>query len=294
MEFKKYLESLDLNEYIRNNYTTEWSRMLEYKMPIKPGYFRKEPRKTVYRVAGVESARSIKQRQGRKNLLVGFTRGSTGLSQGYMSGSGVLYELDVQPVLSFDIDITTETDRNGYKWIESDVFARKMSIEITSSKELLKKIGYNSGYVSPQMIIKYLEADKDIPSKEAGKHKQFFIKWYYGISKKILNQYKDQILEELMKKYKGRYYSDLSNDEIVFNDYKVKGFWLISSSKPEEVTDAYLSWRIDDTKPLKKTGFKFKGFIYNQDILYIDISKGRTADKYSFANDAIKRFWEKL
>jgi hypothetical protein len=148
----------------------------------------------------------------------------------------------------------------------------------------------------------------NLDKKLSGQRKKEFIEWYYDTSKKILKKHGKEITEEIKKSLKGSD-SDYDHDEVVFNQYKVKEVYIVSSLnrhgytellKDKDFRDIY----IGDTNPLEpeyknlvKAGFEkqFKGVIEQEKIPLIDKEKGKTPDKLAFWNyKKLKTFWNQM
>jgi hypothetical protein len=296
MKFKEYLK-----EYIKTNDGKEWEGMLRYRVPIKPGFF-KEKRGLVYRIAGENSPNNIKKNEGKKKEFSGFTKGSEPLSKGIFSGGAYIYELDANIVYDHEKDIFSQIDRNGYKWFDSVPFYKKIKPLV------LKYFGEKTDKKDVMKIdmLKYLN--------QSGNNKKDFIKWYFDISKKLLKDKKliNDIYNEVivpMPVY--------TNDEVIFNNYTVKGAYIITDiiradkkTFEEDVVNLGSSafYYENDPKPvdiikeresledgLKKANIKYLGTLMREDIVYIDVRKNRTAERYAFFPDfdKIKKEFER-
>jgi hypothetical protein len=275
MTFKQHL--LNLNESEK-----EWEYMLDFMVPVKPGYFDFQETTTVYRIAGIQSPSDMKKREGKKGIYTGFTKGSTGVSRGIFSGSKYLWELEGKVQFDSEHDFYTRLDRNGYRWFKSEFFEKKMEVKV---KEYFKKRNLE-GY-SWSFYNEYL--DKENP-KIRGERKRDFIKWYYDESKKLIKKYNKEIIQEVKEKHKNPT-AGYDNDEVLFNEYKIIGAYITTAFKEKETfTSGVDTWSIiNEPEPfkqqvdnLKKNNIKNLGFIYLSDIIKIDKDKGKTPNKYKF------------
>ena len=278
--FKQHLSNLSESE-------REWIYMLDFMVPVKPGYFDFQETATVYRVAGLQSAKNIKKREGKKGIYTGFTKGSTGVSRGIFSGAQYLWVLEGKIQLDSDHDFYTRLDRNGYRWFKSTAFKNMMEVKV---KEYFKEKtleGYSWSYYKNYLT------DEKVSKKEQGERKRDFIKWYYDTSKKIIKYYGKDIVKEIKDKYSEGSHS-YANNEILFNEYKIIGAYIISDYSEKEIyTEGMDYWVLtDDGTPyqyfaeeLKKYKIPQLGFIFKDDIKYIDKDKGKTPDKFKFKFD---------
>ena len=263
MRFKEYL-----NEYINDK--KEWEFMLDYYVPLKPYYFDNKKQK-VYRIAGEKSLNNMIKNQNTKTMYSGFTKSSNDLSTGIYSGGDYLYELYANVVFKAEYDFFTNIDRNGYKWFSSGVF--KYKIIPLVDKYFENKIEFYKNKISKStdynVIYTYLNAT-DITGKDhkktKGKRKQDFIKWYYDTSKKLLTK---DLLKEIKQEIISNKSITYSNDEVVFNDYKITGIFIPVT---KEMSNSEVQQRKEKIKD-------FKGYIMVSDIAKINLPK-ISADKF--------------
>jgi hypothetical protein len=281
--FKQHLLYLSESE-------REWVYMLDLMVPVKPGYFDFQETETVYRVAGLQSAKNIKKREGKKGIYTGFTKGSTGVSRGIFSGSQYLWVLEGKVQLDSDHDFYTRLDRNGYRWFRSTEFKNMMEVKVKEYFKEKNLEGYSWSYYQNYLT------DEKVDKKEQGERKRDFIKWYYDTSKKIIKYYGKDIVKEIKDKYKDPT-AGYANDEILFNEYKIIGAYIISNYSEKEIyTEGMDYWVFtmegdpfsQQIQELKKNKIPQLGFIFKEDISNIDKDLGRTPEKYKFDIDIKK------
>ncbi len=281
MKFKEYLKEAHKEKESHK----EWEMMLDLYVPLKPSYF-KLKKNIVYRIAGENSAKNILKNQKKKILYSGFWNGSEALSRGISSGGDFLWELEGDIVFRGEYDFFTYLDRNGYKWFSSNYFKTKMRprIEKYFEKNWGNKIlgGWYASLVGTYFKGTDLQMAQNSPElkKIIGKRKQDFIKWYYDESKKILNLKKSiKIIKDEIESNKSITWQ---NDEVVFNNYIVKGVF-ITIANNKNITRLQSLY---DT--IKDLNIKFKGFIKQTDISMINVEKGIKPDKFVYFIKEIK------
>jgi len=137
--FKQHLLYLSESE-------REWVYMLDLMVPVKPGYFDFQTIETVYRVAGLQSARNVKKREHKKGIYTGFTKGSTGVASGIFSGVQFLWELEGKIQYDSGYDFYTRLDRNGYRWFRSTAFKNMMEVKVKEYFKEKNLKGYSWSY----------------------------------------------------------------------------------------------------------------------------------------------------
>jgi hypothetical protein len=276
-DFKQYLTETE----------KEWVYMLDLMVPVKPGYFDFQGTEIIYRVSGLQSPRNMKKREGKKGIYTGFTKGSTGVSRGIFSGSQYLWELEGKVQLDSDHDFYTRLDRNGYRWFKSTAFKNMMEVKVKEYFKEKNLEGYSWSFYNAYLT------DEKVSKKEQGERKRDFIKWYYDESKKIIKYYGKDIVKEIKDKYKDQT-AGYNNNEILFNEYKIIGAYIISDYSEKEIyTEGMDYWVLTDfgtpyqyrIEELKKYKIPQLGFIYKQDIAKIDKDKGKTPDKFKFKSN---------
>ena len=303
MKFKEYLKILA--EYL--NQPKEWEYMIGSYIPIKPGYF-DEGTQTVYRIAGINSASDMVKNQGKKGMWSGFTKGSSGLSGGIYSGGDFLYELKANVTFKGANDLWSHIDRNGYKWVDANESTHKITKAVskyfTSLPDFVKVYGRKPANVMFDEKKAYLEGTGKFKAtkKEIGIRKRDFIKWYYGFMKKFVNIHKEDLKKEISQSSLDNSMNGMkyNNDEIIFNDYTIKGLYIISDQEDEEsfftsyalnyhtgAKDALYGKQIETVKKYK---LPYKGFIYRGDIENIKLPNN-PASKYVF-NIPLKKIEE--
>ena len=277
----------------------EWNYMLDAYMPIKPGFFKdfkNQKKQTVYRVAGYKSPKNIKKYENKKGMFSGFTKSSDGVAQGIYSGATYLWVVEANIEFESNYDMYIQTDRNGFKWLNNSTFSNYMYKE-------MKKYFNNLGiYNNRGNMLVYLDGES-IDSKTSGKRKKDFIAWYYDTAKQIIKTHKKVLLKSIEDTLYASLDNTYLNNELIFNEYKVKEVYIISNIN-KNIWDDYKKspvlaynhdYRKDEYNELVKVGFKdkFKGFILNTDVA--GINEKNPPSKYAFKpKESLQKIWDYL
>jgi hypothetical protein len=121
--------------------------------------------------------------------------------------------------------------------------------------------------------------------EKSGKRKQKFIKWYFDEAKKFLDNPKN--IEKIIKNQTEG--SDYTHDEVIFNNYKIIGAYVIgprmlkSKTKYDlDVVEYNITSVLDAYDTLNEAKIKYLGTILEIDIKKIDLEKGKEAKDLAF------------
>jgi hypothetical protein len=258
--------------------------MLDGYLPItNPLYKNFKKSALVYRIAGENSPSNIKKNENKKTLWSGFTKGSIGIAKGIYSGNTYLYEIEGDILLESELDFYTKLDRNGNKW-----FYSKTDNFIKFQDEIIKKIEKylnSEGKEKEQDTWMYLNSRK-LDQKVKAERKRKFIKWYYDTVKKIITKpFISKIINDINKSR--NIVGDYTNDEVIFNNYKVKGAYIVTNFAEftDDIIKNYALFEEPDPfgeyiNALEK--IPFLGFIFDQNIIKIDTEKKKYASDFAF------------
>jgi len=278
MSFKLFLE-----KYAVPSGSKEWDMMIKGFLPLHHTVLDQEIKvPKAFRVSSFTSLTWTKKGQGKKRQLPCFLKGSKALASGAPSGSDVLIELEGTTSIHLPIDSGTIISRNGYRWIMDTMFLRDFVPEwydnITNEMEKWFKKNYpnevNLIYSPDYYTLRGIS--DHIDTYWTGKEKQEFIKWYFDTAKKIIKKHNvvDVLVNSVYEWYK---HSSFDNDEVLLQNYKIKGVWVIEIGIPKNFTD--MNKEIDDYSKfkdfIKKQGLKYCGVATKEEISKIDVKKGR-------------------
>jgi hypothetical protein len=227
---------------------------------------------------GLQSPANAKKYEGKKTEFSGFTKGSDSLAGGYFSGNAIMYELQADVLFGMPKDFFSDVDRNGYKWLSNDSFGTyiQKKMEEYYKKHEPDPLG-SSNYEIDYRMATYLEGD--------GKRKRDFIKWYYVQAQIFLRNPKN--VEKVIKQE--THLNDYKHDEVVFNNYKIIGAYvigpkLLQSSKrfALDAVEYNITSIIDAYKNIKKAKIKYLGTILEVEIKKINLEKGKEAKDLAF------------
>ncbi len=275
--FKSFLEGYPLPRANK-----EWKMMVKGKLPLRDIIIDntfKVPK--AFRVSGLLSLKWTTKQQGQKKQLPAFLRSSKAVAVGAPSGNEILIELEGESDLHLPLDSGTIMSRNGYRWIFDWQLLEKMLPDwhdnITKElKGYFKKnypneinLIYGSDTYSQAVIIDHID------TYWTGKEKADFIKWYFDTTKKITK--KENIYEKLKKAVQEWYdIGSFKNDEILLQNYKIKGIWLIDHTKGLNSKEEYQEFYRSELKFLKRfKSIKFCGIVSQDDVAKINVEKGK-------------------
>jgi predicted RNA-binding protein len=255
MKFSEYIK-----EYIDSPASKEYENMFGGLIPVTPSMMKDLTIRipVVYRVAGAASPSTEKRYEGKKKVFSGFTKGSSGIARGAISGGTYLYEKSADVLVNLKFDAGTRLDRNGNKWLnffdgEGLEYKAKM---FDKMKDYVKKIDPKSESLEEFILFKATQNQK-----------KDFIKWYFDESKKILTK---KFMDKLLKDYnkKANNIITWNNNELLYTNYTIKGAYIIV----HEPLDLYTTDDVfyDKLETLKKNKIKYLGNIYYKQIKDID------------------------
>ena len=295
MSFKNFKSFLEGYPLPRAN--KEWIMMIKGYLPLKDTIINdtfKVPK--AFRVSGILSLKWTVKQQGQKKQLPAFLRGSNAVAFGAPSGNEILIELEGESALHLPVDAGTIMSRNGYRWIFDWMFLQDMlpKWDENIKKELKKyfkenypnevNLIYGGDSYSQAVIIDHIN------DYWTGKEKADFIKWYFDTAKKLTKKY--NIYDKLKKSVESWYKnSSFKNDEVILQNYKIKGIWLIDHTKGLNSKEEYQEFYKSELKFLKIfKNIKFCGIVSLEDTAKINVKKGiypECQEKYykSYFND---------
>ena len=227
MTFKDYLGEKYINSSLK-----EWEAAVLGFVPLSTWVlsdYEIDVPKT-FRVASLESLKSLFKYQHQKKQIPTFTVGSKGLATGAIMIPDVLVELKGKTVLELDKDAGTRVDRGGNRWINAEyLLPVRNKFVIPLLKEIDKYMKkhhseyYTEGNWNANPFVNTNMNYKVFKNKLSGKDKNRFLIWYYKTAKKMMTkEVTHNIKKEIQNTWDGDEYT---NDEILLHDYEVTAWW---------------------------------------------------------------------
>jgi hypothetical protein len=224
-----------LNEKYINSSVKEWEAAIRGWMPITASLLKDNETKIpkAFKVASIESLKSLYKYQHQKKQISTFTKGSFNLSFGAILKAEVLVELKGKAAITFKKDASTVVDRNGRRWLSTldkralpdtwEVFVNDVLIEIDEYMQKNHSEYYGDYKFSWEPSDNIEQNLKIVKKYFTGKDKKDFIKWYFKMIKEYLDNDIFAIVKDEMHNRAAN--SDFENDEVVLHDYEVVHWW---------------------------------------------------------------------
>ena len=244
--------------------------MLRLELPLSPEVLKKFEKdiKDVYYVLNSDFLNKLIEKQDKNIDICSFTKGSSGLSVGIKEDANLLIKLDGKTSFKSDVDMVTETDKDGVKWLFEFGDVPKNGGDRT--KSVISE--FFSKPMEKLIIEKYKNFDEDeeindiddmesIVDWMSEEDKLEFIDFYNTEAKKLITEDFMVKLQGNLKKIKPSGRDDIiyDNNELLLHNFQIKKIYWIK--------DAENKINYKDFKDIESIGFPMeaitKEFITN-------------------------------
>jgi len=181
-----------------------------------------------------------------------FTKNLASVVKSIVTKPDVLIELNGNVVVASDFDIFSHPDKHGVRWIHIRGSSKSdFLLEAISKKVTVEVVKYSGLDIKPDDLLYddflYEKTFNNLQDKD----KKTIIKFYIERVQSLLeNNIYLKIVKELLQKNKG----NLKHNEILVNNFKVKGVWAIQAGK-------YMFNHESAEADITSSGYKFNGYI---------------------------------